>query len=198
MISLCLSKFIKLDNQAKVLSFCYMLRKRQFIINGDPKQLFMFAILINMTSLLNCVPCVVKTCLRANVPYVLTCSRAYLLCVLTCSRANVPCVLTSSLANVPCVLTCSRSNTPCVLKHSRARTMRAYLLTCQCALCDYVLKCQHPLSAYVLTYQRPSSAEVLTCKRAILSNVNSYIIQVLKLYLDLKRGNIGETVEESL
>ena len=187
MISLRLSKLIKLDNQAKVLSFCCMLRKRQFIINGDPKQLFMFAILINMTSLLNCVPCVVKTCSRANVPYVLTCSRAYVLCVLTCLRANVP-----------CVLTCSHANTSCVLTHSRARTMRAHLLTCQCTLCDYVLKCQHPLSAYVLTYQRPLSAEVLTCKRVILSNVNSYIIQIFKLYLDLKRGNIGETVEESL
>ena len=161
MISLRLSKLIKLDNQAKVLSFCYMLRKRQFIINGDPKQLFMFAILNNMTSLLNCVPCVVKTCSRANVPYVLTCSRAYVLCVLTCSRANVPCVLTCSLANVPCVLTCSRANTPCVLTHSRARTMRAYLLTCQCVLCDYVLKCQHPLSAEVLTCNVPSSVTLI-------------------------------------
>ena len=53
MISLRLSKLIKLDNQAKLLSFFYMLCKRQFIINGDPKQLFMFAILNNMTSLLN-------------------------------------------------------------------------------------------------------------------------------------------------
>ena len=61
-------------------------------------------------SLLNCVPCVLKTCSRANVP-----------CVLTCSRANVPCVLTCTRANVPYVLTCQ-----CVL--------RAYVLTCQRAL----------------------------------------------------------------
>ena len=55
MISLSLSKLIKLDNRAKVLSFCYMLRKRQFIINGDPKQPFMFTILINMTLRLICL-----------------------------------------------------------------------------------------------------------------------------------------------
>ena len=42
-------------------------------------------------SLLNCVPCLLKTCSSANVP-----------CVLTYSRANVPCALTG---NLPCVLT---------------------------------------------------------------------------------------------
>ena len=31
------------------------------------------------------------------------------------------------------------------------------------------------------------------CKRAILNNVNSYIIQICYLYLGLKRENIGET-----
>ena len=72
-------------------------------------------------SLLNCVPCVLKTCSRANVS-----------CVLTCSRANVPCVLTCSRANVPCVLTCTRANVP-------------YVLTCQCALRAYVLTCQRAL-----------------------------------------------------
>ena len=46
-------------------------------------------------SLLNCVPCVLKTCPRAKVP-----------CVLTPSSANVPCVLTSSQ---PTCLACSRA-----------------------------------------------------------------------------------------
>ena len=43
--------------------------------------------ILSKRSLLNCVPCVLKTCSRANVPYVLTCSRANVPCVLTCSRA---------------------------------------------------------------------------------------------------------------
>ena len=40
--------------------------------------------LLSITSLLNCVPCVPKTCSRANVPCVLTCPRANVFCVLTC------------------------------------------------------------------------------------------------------------------
>ena len=55
------------------------------------------------------MPCVLKTCSRANVT-----------CVLTCSRANVPCVLTCSRANVLCMLTCSRAN---VLMWSRANVL---------------------------------------------------------------------------
>ena len=42
---------------------------------------------IVFTSLLNCVPCVLKTCSRANVPCVLTCQRALHAYVLTCKRA---------------------------------------------------------------------------------------------------------------
>ena len=34
------------------------------------------------------------------------------------------------------------------------------------------------LNAYLLTYKRPLRAYVLTCKRAILNNINSYIIQI--------------------
>ena len=74
-------------------------------------------------SLLNCVPCVLKTCSRANVPCVLTCSRTNMPCVLTClacSHANVPCVLTCSCVNLSCLLTCSRANVPFVLTCSRA------------------------------------------------------------------------------
>ena len=40
--------------------------------------------LLSITSLLNCVPCVPKTCSRANVPCVLTCPCANVFCVLTC------------------------------------------------------------------------------------------------------------------
>ena len=93
------------------------------------------------------MPCVLKTCSRANVP-----------CALTCSRTNVLCVLTWSCANVLWVLTWSRANV-------------LWVLTCQCALRVYVL----------------------ICKRIILSNVNSYIIQICYLHLGLKRGNVGET-----
>ena len=67
----------------------------------------------DVRSLLNCVPSVLKTCLRANVPCVLkTCSAAYVLCVIVCSCANVPCVLACSRAYVLCVLTYSRTNMP--------------------------------------------------------------------------------------
>ena len=69
-----------------------------------------------LMSLLNWVPRVLKTCPRANVPYVLTCSRGNVPCVLTCSRANVPCVLTCSSANLPCALT---GNLPCVLTYRK-------------------------------------------------------------------------------
>ena len=61
-------------------------------------------------SLLNCVPCVIKTCSRANVPYVLTCSRVNPPCVRMCSRFKVLCMLPCSHANVTCVLTCLRAH----------------------------------------------------------------------------------------
>ena len=64
----------------------------------------LFSLTLALTSLLNYVPCMLKTCSRANMP-----------CMLTCSRSNVSCVLTCSLANVPCVFTCSRAKVPCVL-----------------------------------------------------------------------------------
>ena len=66
------------------------------------------------------LPCVLKTCSRANLPFMLTCLRA----------------------NVPSVLTCQRAmcaNVPSVLRYQRA--MRAYVPTCPA--------CQHALSAYV-------------------------------------------------
>ena len=71
--------------------------------------------IISILSLPNCVPCVLKTCSRANFSYVFMSSRANVTCILTCSRAYVPCMLTCSRANVPCVFRCSRANLPCVL-----------------------------------------------------------------------------------
>ena len=82
-------------------------------------------------SLLNCEPCVLKTCSCFNVScvltyqlvlraYVLMCQRALRAGVPTCfacSHANVSSVLTSK---VPCVFSCSRGNVPCVLTCSRA------------------------------------------------------------------------------
>ena len=74
------------------------------------------------TILLNCLPCVIKTCSCANLP-----------CVLSCSRANVPCVFTYSRANVSCILMCQRA-------------LRAYVHTSQRALHAYVFTCQRPSS----------------------------------------------------
>ena len=61
-------------------------------------------------SLLNCVPCLLKTCSRANMT-----------CVRKCSGANVPCVLTCQRPLCANVLTCQCA-------------MRAHVITCQHAL----------------------------------------------------------------
>ena len=66
------------------------------------------------------------------------------------------------------------------------------VLTCQRALCAYLLTHQRILRVYVLTCAL--RAHVLMSKRAILSYVSSYIIQIFCLYLGLKRGDIGETI----
>ena len=73
---------------------------------------------------------------------------------LACQRALPAYVLTCLRALCAYVLTC-------------VRALRASVLTCLCALRAYLLTCQSVLRAYVLT-----------CKRAILNNVNLYIIQV--------------------
>ena len=127
------------------------------------------------------MPCVLKMCSRVKVP-----------CVLMCPRANVP---TRSSSNVSCMLTCSRANVPCVFTCSRANVF--WMFTCQRVLRAHVpcvLTCQCVLRAYVLTCQRVLRAYMLTCESAILKNVNSYVIQICQLYLNLKRGNTGETV----
>ena len=79
-------------------------------------------------SLLKCVPCGLKTCSHANVPYVLT----YLVCI----RAHVPMYFACLRASMTCELTCLRA-------------MRTYVLTCQrdlhvsvpMYLSAYLLKC---------------------------------------------------------
>ena len=106
-----------------------------------------------LTSLLNCVPCVLKPCSHTDV-----------LCVLMRSRANVPYTRTCSLANVPCALVCSLSNVPCVLTYSRGNV--SFVLACQGALCPYVLTCKVASRALALTGQRASSA-YLTCKHVL-------------------------------
>ena len=86
------------------------------------------------TSLLNCVPCVLKTCSRANVLYVVTCSRALRGYVLTCQRALRAYVQTCQRALRGYVLTCQRA-------------LRAYVFTRQRAKLAYVLTCKRVLRA---------------------------------------------------
>ena len=85
------------------------------------------------------------------------------------------------------VLACQRAL--CAYVVTCLRALRAYVLTCLCALRVYVLTCLRALRACVLTSQRALRAYVLICqrdlraylftgKRAILNNVNSYIIQI--------------------
>ena len=113
---------------------------RWWIFRSSCSQMF-FKIRVLKKSLLNCVPCVLKTCSYANVP-----------CVLTCSRANMSCVPTCLRANTPCVLTCSRANMPCVLMYSCV--LRAYVLTCSRVNvpCELTCSCVNVPSSITLIY----------------------------------------------
>ena len=87
-------------------------------------------------SLLNCVPCVLKTCSRANVTCVLTYSRVL--------RSHVPTCLACSpvlCAHVPTCLACLRAKVSCVLMCSRTNV--SWVLTCSRADVPWVLKCSH-------------------------------------------------------
>ena len=80
-------------------------------------------------SLLNCMPCVLKTYSRVIVPCALTWWQC--VCVLTCSRANLPWVLLDSRVDKAYELTCEYvlSSLPlpaCVARHHLA-TYMAYL-----------------------------------------------------------------------
>ena len=105
--------------------FASRLCKSSFAGNVTCTRKSMHGIDSSMTklSLLNCVPCVLKTCSRANVPWVLTCSRALRDYVLTYQRALQVYVLTFPSALRAYVLTCSRA-------------LRVYVLTCQRASFD--------------------------------------------------------------
>ena len=92
------------------------------------------------------MPCVLKTCSRANVPWVLTCS--HVPTFLACLRAHVPWVLKYVLtyqhalcAYVLTCLECLRAHVPtylaCLLAHVPTS------LACLRALPAYVLMCQH-------------------------------------------------------
>ena len=83
----------------------------------------------NKMRLLNCVPCVLKTCWPPNMSCVLMCSCSNVPCVLTCSRTNLPCVLTCSRANVSCMLTFTRANVPREFKCSRGNMPWGLCLT---------------------------------------------------------------------
>ena len=89
-------------------------------------------------SLLNCVPCVLKTCSRAKVPYVLTGPHNNVSCVLMRSSTNVSCLLTCSRTNVPCVLTYSCNNVPYVLRCSRVN-----VLMCSCVNVPFLVTLIH-------------------------------------------------------
>ena len=89
---------------------------------------------LDVRSLLNCVPSILKTSSRAlRAKNVLRCLRALRACVLMCLRAYV---LTYQHALCAYVLTCQRA-------------LHAYVLTCQCVL--------------VLTWSRANVICVLTC-----------------------------------
>ena len=81
---------------------------------------------ITISSLLNCVPCMLKMCLRPNVPYVLTCS--------TCQRALSAYVLICQCAMWDYVLTCQHALRAYVSAYQRV--MRAYMLMYQLASFD--------------------------------------------------------------
>ena len=92
-----------------------------------------------LVSLLNCVPCMLKTCSRVNVPCVLTCHaclRANVLGVLSCSRA-----LSAFVPHVSKCLECLCTHISMWLAISRAHAPtclspmpRTACMTCQRAL----------------------------------------------------------------
>ena len=103
---------VKVDNRNTIdtTARCEMCLKLK-LSSHLPKEFFVcFTDRPLKTSLLSCVPCMVKTC--SNVPYVLTCSRANV----SCSHANMLCVFTcsrcSSVTFLACVLTCQYAMIP--------------------------------------------------------------------------------------
>ena len=144
----------------------------------------MYVSRIPQGSLLNSVPCELKTYSRANMTYVLTYSPVIVPCVFTFSLANVSCVLTCSFvfascmpsALVPTCLPCSRAhvrtyldclcalrvNMTCVLMYSRFNvpwSSPAHIPTClesiaSYGLSDHVITSQHALVVLVSSFSR--------------------------------------------
>ena len=144
--------------------------------------------LVPMSSLLNCVPFVLKTCSHDNMPCVLTCPpamRAYVLTyqralrayMLTCQRvlrAHVPTRLAYLRACVSSVLTCLCANVSCVLTRS---------LTWVPCLIRLALPCDHLPTCFVSSV---SSFDVTFC------SFTAIVIGVVhtQLYIDLPVGSI--------
>ena len=94
-------------------------------------------------SLLNYVPCVLKSCSCVNVSYVLACSHANVLYVVSCSCGNVPWVLA------------------CLTWQN---VLRTYVLTCQHGLRTQVLTCQHAFFITCVTTWSPTNMFYLLSK----------------------------------
>ena len=124
-------------------------------------------------SLLNCMPCVLKTCSHADVPCVLACNgcqrvlRAY---VLTCQHVLHAHVLTWQCPLCAYVFTCSSANVSCVLTCSRDKA--PYVLTCSRANLLCVLSCSHVSMSSVLIYSRVNVACELMCSHTNMSWVS--------------------------
>ena len=97
-----------------------------------------FSFVLCLMSLLNCVPCVLKTCSRANVPCVVTCP--------ACLRAHVLTSLAYLRAHVPACLVCLRTHLPTSLA-----CLRSHLKACLTCLRAHVPKCFACLRAHVKT-----------------------------------------------
>ena len=120
--------------------------------------------------LLNCVPCILKTCSRTSV-----------CCMLTCSRANISCMLTCSHGNMSQVLTCL------TCQHA----LRPYALTCQHALWAHVLTFQHALSPLshmpCVTTWSTANTTCLACLEFLMPLFSVSLPLLLKLYTLLVR-----------
>ena len=130
---------------------------------------------VKLRSLLNCVPCVLKTCSRANVSCVLTwslatcraCLRTHVPTYLACLRAIQPtcsaCLCAHALtylaclhAIVPTCPACLCVHLPTYLARLRAHVpmclacLRAHVRLCLVCLCAHVPKCLFCFRANVL------------------------------------------------
>ena len=101
-------------------------------------------------------------------------------------RAYVLCVLMYQCVLGAYVLTCL------MCLHAHVPTCFAYLgvLCAYMPTCLICLTCSHANVSCMLTFSHANIPCKLMCEHAILNNVNSYIIQIFKLYLGLMRGNI--------